>query len=411
MLTDFCKPTPGGVEQHVFSLSKKLVEDGHQVIIGTAKQDKMKSVEKYDGVNIYRLESLFRRMQFIYPNPERKYHPPFQDILLRRKFEELVKNFQPDVIHCHGWIVFSYLPLKSKLNVPLIATLHHYGFLCPKQDLFFENKEICQQPLTLACYHCAAKTYGFARSAFMTNLVNVGKSHLSKIDKFIAVSNFVKKVHTKYLDLPKSKISVIPNFYETENDRELSCEDLPQEFILYIGQLSPHKGIDLLLTAFKSSGINLPLVMIGSKHYAYNYTRFNDGKRLIIKENAPRTMVLSALKNCRFAITPSIWPEPCPTTILEAMNFGKPVIASTSGGIPEIVNHGETGYLLNPKDIPKFSEYLKTLASNTSLCEEMGNKGKTRFLKYFTAEKVVKNIESLYNNVSIGSNYSQSPKR
>lgn len=398
MLTDFCKPMLGGVEQHVFSLSKKLVENGHQVIIGTVKQEKMVPVKKYDGIIIYRLDSLFQKAPLIYPNPERKYHPPFQDILLTRELDRLVKNFQPDIIHCHGWIAFSYLPLKSKFGTPMISTLHHYGFVCPKQDMFFKNESVCRHPLSLACYNCSAKIYGAFRSTFIVNLVKTSKGHLSKIDKFIAVSNFVKNVHVTYLGLPNSKIFVIPNFYEPENEQESNYENLPSDFILYVGQLSPHKGVDLLLAAYKSSGTNLPLVMLGSKHYAHDYTRFHDGNRIIVKENASRSLVLNALKTCRFVVAPSIWPEPCPSTIFEAMSFGKAVIAGVSGGIPEIVNHGKTGYLLDPRNIHKFSEYIKLLVNNPRLSEEMGKKGEMRFLKHFNAEKVVRDIESLYDS-------------
>jgi len=401
MLTDFCKPTIGGVEHHVFSLSKKLVRNGHQVIIGTVKQDKMTPLIEYDGVHIYRLESLLQKAPLMYPNPSRKYHPPFQDILLTRKLGRLEKNFQPDIIHCHGWITFSCLPLKS--GTPIISTLHHYGFVCPKQDLFFENEDICKQPLTSACYHCCAKNYGFFKSTFMVNLVKISRRHLPKIDKFIAVSNFVKNVYITHLKLPENKIVVIPNFYESENEQKLNCEILPSNFILYAGQLAPHKGVDLLLKAYESSGIDLPLVILGSKHYVHDYTRFDDGNKIIVKENVSRSLVLNALKRCRFVVAPSIWPEPCPTIILEAMSFGRAVIAGKSGGIPEIVKHGETGYLLNPRNIRDFAKYLRLLSNDLYLSEKMGSSGKARFLERFTAEKVVKDTESLYAEVLVES--------
>lgn len=399
MLTDFCKPMIGGLEQHVFSLSKKLVENGHQVIIGTVKQKGMKLLETYDEIYIHRLESLFQKVPLVYLDPTKKYHPPFQDVLLARELEKLVKNFQPNLIHCHGWIAFSYLPLKSKFNTPIISTLHHYGFLCPKQDLFFENGSICKQPFTSACYQCCAKHYGVFRSTFMVNLVKMGKRHFSKIDEIIAVSNFVKNVHTRYLKLPNNRIVTIPNFYEAKNEHTLDCGDLPPDFILYVGQLAPHKGIDLLLTAYKLSEIDLPLVLLGSKHHAHSYKRFDDGAKIIVKENASRSLVLSALKNCRFVVVPSIWPEPAGTSILEAMSFSKAVLASKSGGIPEIVNQGETGHLLNPRKIREFAEHLKLLANNPHLCEKMGNKGRIRFLRYFTAERAAKDTENLYNRI------------
>jgi glycosyltransferase involved in cell wall biosynthesis len=373
------------------------VENGHQVIIGTVRQDGMAPIIEHDGIRIHRLESLFQKAPLIYPNPSRKYHPPFQDILLTKKLGRLVENFQPDMIHCHGWITFSYLPLK--FGIPIICTLHHYGFICPKQDLFFENESICEQPSTLACYRCCAKNYGFLKSAFMVNLVKISKRYLSKVDRFVAVSNFVKKVYMAHLKLPESRMAVIPNFYEPENGQKFNCEFLPSDFILYVGQLAPHKGVDLLLKAYRFSGVELPLVMLGSKHYAYDYARFDDGRRIIVKENVSRSLVLNAFERCRFVVAPSIWPEPCPTTILEAMSFGKAVIASEAGGIPEIVKHGETGYLLDPRNIRDFARYLKLLSDDLDLPEKMGKSGKVRFLECFTADKVVEDTENLYDKV------------
>lgn len=396
MLTDFCKPTIGGIEQHVFALSKKLIENGHQVVIGTLKQNRMKPFEAYNKVYIYRLASLFQKIPFIHSNPAKKYHPPLKDVWLTRELEKLVRDFQPDIIHCHGWITFSYLPLRSKINTPIINTLHHYGFLCPKQDLFFREETTCEYPLTSTCYHCYAKRYGLPKSIFAVNFVKMNKKNLLKVDKFIAVSNFVKNVYVKYLKLPDDKISVIPNFYGVETKEESSYEDLPSEFILYVGQLAPHKGVDFLLKAYDLSEVNLSLILLGSKHCAYDYRKFDDGEKIIVKENASRSLVLSAFKRCRFVVVPSIWPEPCPTVIMEAMGQGKAVIASKSGGIPEIVKHEETGFLLDLKNIQEFVTYLRLFTDNPSLCEKMGNRGKTRFLKCFSAEKVVRDVEDMY---------------
>lgn len=396
MLTDFCKPMLGGIEQHVFSLSRLLVEKGHQVIIGTIKQNALKSIEVYDGICIQRLNSLFQKVPFLYSNPAKKYHPPFQDFLLVKEIENLINNFKPDIIHCHGWVLFSCLPLKSKYNIPIITTLHHYGFLCPKQDLFFNNEYVCNTPFSINCYSCSTKSYGFLTSIFLSALVSLGKKDFSEIDKFIAVSDFVKNIYFQNLNLPENQIITIPNFCELENEIITDSAGLPSEFILYVGQLVPYKGIDFLLSAYAASEIDLPLLLIGGKHLPYDYKRFDDGRKIIVRENAPRDLVLSALKQCSFLVAPSIWADPCPTTVLEAMSFGKAVIGSKYGGIPEMVIHEKTGYIIDPKNTQDFAKYLKLLSTSLQLQKTMGTAGKMHFLNHFTAGHVVKAIEHIY---------------
>lgn len=394
MLADFYPPSIGGSERHVATLSEHLVKRGHDVAVCTVKQTNTKSFEIHDDVHIYRLKSLFQRISFAYRNPSRKLHPPLKDPKVTKQLERIVKNYKPDVIHSHGWIVFSYLPSKSRLEVPLVHTLHHYGLICPRQDLF-KDLTVCTQPFSLVCYTCCAKQQGLVRSFFTTTLVRGNQRGLSEVDKFIAVSNFVRDVHIKHLNIPVDKIPVTPNFYDVASGESDYENNLPYDFILYVGALMPHKGVDVLLKAFKVSDMNLPLVLIGSKHPSYDYGKYHDGKKVLVIENAYRGLVIEAYKKCKFVVIPSIWAEPCPTVALEATAYRKAIIASNIGGLPDIVVNRETGLLVAPDDPNILSEALEEMADDGK-CSGMRVKARERFLKSFTAEKVVLKIEELY---------------
>lgn len=400
MLTDFYPPTIGGVERHVATLSEHLVKRGHDVVVCTVRQKDMKTFEVYDGVHVYRLEALFQKIPVTSSNPLKQFHPPFKDSKLTKQIEGTVKDFRPDVIHSHGWIAFSYLPLKSKFNIPVVATVHHYGFICPRQDLFFKGREVCSQPFTHACYACCAEQYGLTKSVIASTYVKKNRRQLLEIDKFLAVSSFVRDVHIRYLNIPSGRISVIPNFCDAAPEEGSDYEHgLPHDFILYLGALMPHKGVEVLLEAYRLSNANLPLVLIGSKHPDYDYGKYHDGKRLFVIEDAPRSLVIEEYKKCKFVAVPSIWAEPCPTVALEAMAYGKPVVASNVGGLPDIIVDYETGLLVPQGDVKFLSKAIKEMLDNIELCREMGIKAKERFSELFLSERVIRRIERVYGDL------------
>ncbi|GAJ23681.1 unnamed protein product, partial [marine sediment metagenome] len=85
-----------------------------------------------------------------------------------------------------------------------------------------------------------------------------------------------------------------------------------------------------------------------------------------------RETLLNEYRTAKLFICPSIWPDPCPTVILEAMAFKLPVIASDVGGIPELVKHGFNGFLFPAGDDKALSEYVLTLLSDDDLCRRSG---------------------------------------
>lgn len=97
-------------------------------------------------------------------------------------------------------------------------------------------------------------------------------------------------------------------------------------------------------------------------------------------------------------VRPSI-AESFGNSLIEAMAFGKPVVATRVGGMPEAVIDGKTGVLVPPEDVDALAEAILMLARNPSLCWQMGATGEERVRTYFTAERVVDEVESIYDRV------------
>lgn len=397
MLSDFYPPIIGGMERHVSLLSRELAQRDHEVIVCTIGNKHLPEVQISGKVKIIRCEGFFQKIPFLYNDPKRKYPSPIQDLLITRKLKNIIVKERPDVIHAHGWILYSVLSLKKKIRIPLIVTLHDYGSICPKKTLM-NAREICDRAFTNKCINCAKESYSLIKSFFTYYSVKSNKDKLKVVDKFIAVSHFVKQVHSRHLGLKPEDIVVIPNFYE-RNRGKPDLEDteiLPKDFVLFVGALAPYKGVDILIEAYKKIDTKTKLVLVGTKQPNHHY---ETTKNIIIVENALNNVVKEAYSRCRFVVIPSVWPEPFGLVALEAMALKKTIIASDIGGLNEIIQNNKTGLLVpsnNPRELAKAIRYL---LRRPPLTHEMGVKGYHRLIGNFSREKILPQVESVYEEV------------
>ena len=393
MVSDTYPPITGGLGRHVQLLSQELIKRGHEVVVFTVGYPDLPEYEEKAGVKSYRSQGFFQRSPFLYKDVNNKKPAPICDWLISRKLKQIIKDEKPDIVHAHGWIIYSVLPLKKELKIPLAATLHDYGLICPKTTLLRENT-ICNEPFTSKCLDCGKSQYGVVKSLATYSGVKMGKARLAKVDKFIAVSSFMEEVHSKYLGLSDKDIVAIPNFYAAEAREEVrTIESLPKDFILFVGALVPTKGVDFLIEAYKKLDTKTKLVLIGGNHLDY---RYENTENILVMENAPYVVVMEAYRNCLFAVFPSIWPEPCATVTFEAMSHKKAIIASDRGGFPDIVEDKETGILVSPHNITALSDALTYLLANQNTANTMGQKGYDRWRQNFSPEVIVPKIENLY---------------
>jgi len=375
------------------------VKRHHQVVVSTIGNKYLNGSENDHGVKVIRLEGLFQRIPFLFKDVRERYPPPIQDFFISRKLERIVAEEKPDIIHAHGWLLYSVLDRK-KFRIPLVMTLHDYACVCPKKNLLKENA-ICDRPLTIECVNCARNMYGSAKSTLAYCCLKLNKRKLKFVDKYMAVSTFVKDFHLRQLDLNEEDIVVVPNFmeeqkYEAESEENRAFSD---DFILFVGALSRHKGVDVLIRAYERLGTETKLVLIGKKSPDYS---FKKTKNVMIIENAPFNKILEGYSKCRFVVMPSIWPEPCGLVALEAMRYKKALIASNVGGLKDLIINGKTGVLTPPNDLEKLTEAMLYLLENPLTAKEMGRMGYNYFRRDYTPDVVVPKIENIYVDLCSG---------
>jgi len=399
LLSQFYPPIVGGEERHVRNLATALAQNGHHVAVATLWYPGAASYEMDGDFGVYHIRGSLQRLSGLFAESERRHAPPFPDPELVAALRRVILKEKPDVVHAHNWLLASFLPLKAWSGAGLVVTLHDYSLVCAKKN-FMRQGEVCGGPSLTRCLPCARNHYG-ATKATVTTLANFGSRWLARhaVDRFIAVSHAV----ARHNGLAEHGVAfeVIPNFVP-DNVNELSRDldsclwELPEDgYLLFVGDLMHLKGADILLDAYAGLDRPPPLVLIGRR---CPDTAAELPPNAQIFGPWPHSAIMHAWRRCQFGVVPSVGPEACPTVVMEAMASGKPVIASEIGGMPDLVNHGETGLLVPPGDVGALQDALQRLLINRELISRMGMASLAR-VEHLKAAAVVPQIERVYQGV------------
>jgi starch synthase len=232
------------------------------------------------------------------------------------------------------------------------------------------------------------------------------------------------KFETKYLTtlygVKKEKIHFIYNGYTPKwgkyisqkiktNEEEVRKRfSLPKDkqIILFVGNIKPNKGIDILLKSTKYiEGKNYQIVIVGKPVFDSYYKLLQEIiKRGKIKDRVVLTgfvtdeelAILYQLSSMFILPTKA---DTLPLVILDAMFFAKPVVASNVGGIPEEVVDGETSFLVSPGKPKKLAAAINKLLTDQVLAKKMGQAGQSRVQNLFTWPKAAQKTIKIYKEV------------
>jgi glycosyltransferase involved in cell wall biosynthesis len=150
-------------------------------------------------------------------------------------------------------------------------------------------------------------------------------------------------------------------------------------YLMFVGALGLHKGVDVLLEAHRRLRHRVPLVLLGTPRAD---TPPLDQPGVTAVRNVPHAQAMAALARCSVAVVPSTWPEPMAQVAAEAMLLGRPVVASNVGGLAGVVRDGVTGLLVPPRDPGALAMALDRLLGDPGLRATMGMAGRIRARQY-----------------------------
>jgi len=401
MLAQFYSPIIGGEERHVRNLSLALAKRGHTVSVATVWQHGLEEYLLDEAIEVRRLRGSVQRCSALFSDTARKYAPPFPDFELTLGLHQIAANFKPDVVHAHNWLIHSFLPLKRRTGPRLVLTLHDMSLACVQKNTM-RSGEPCTGPAKSKCLRCASAFYGPLKGTAAV-LANWTSSAFERrtVDKFLAVSSAVAAGNGLASDgLP---FEVVPNFVGDDigvlSEREPLLDQLGREpYILFVGDLRRFKGIQVLLDAYAMLERAPPLLLIGRR---CPDTPRSLPANVFILESWPHSCVMHAWSRCLFGIAPSVLPEACASVVIEAMAFGKPMIVTDVGGMPDLVDHDETGLIVPPGDAQALCNAMRVLIENPNVRAAMGEAA-LRKSDQFKASAVVPRIERIYQELVAG---------
>jgi len=356
-----------GVSNYLLGLEAELKKLGHEVRVFA--MDNPKNIPSEDKKYFVSYLSFDKRGLI---NTWRSFARIFYSWEAKRKFQALISDFQPDIIHIHNiyhQISPSILSVAKREKIPVVMHLHDYKLICPNYKLFTGGK-ICKRCRGGKYYNCLfnkclkdsyLKSFGGTLEMYFHH--NIWRIYEKGIKLFIAPSQFMKKTVEEFY-WPAEKIICLHNFFnaQTENGRQDSQVNTGS-YLLYFGRLSEEKGVSVLIEALAKTEENLKIAGVGPEENKLKDLSSRLGLTTRVEFLGFKTgeALENLIINAKAIIIPSVWFENMPLNMLESLARQKVVIASDIGGIPEIIKDNKTGFLFTPGDVSDLTKKIKLL--------------------------------------------------
>lgn len=318
-----------------------------------------------------------------------------------KNIAQLIRDEKPGILHCHNiyhQLTPSIITTAARLKTPVVLTLHDYKTVCPVYTQL-SNGEICTRCTdgrveSLLAKRCADGSLGRSVLLWAEARYHAAARSYHRVSRFVAPSRFMQAAVARRFG--EDKVVHIPNGIDASR---IDVSGLDDGYVLYLGRLSPEKGVATLLKAHAADNAVWRLVIAGTGPLSSELqAQFPAAE---FRGHLAGRDLESTIQRAAAIVVPSEWHENSPLSILEAMAHGKPVVASRIGGIPELVRDGITGLLFTPRNVQELSRHLKSLLSDPDFRARLGAEARRVVEKDHSLEKHGAALLSLYQSLMI----------
>lgn len=381
----------GGIAAYTRYAALGLLRRGHQVsvISQMSSQSKSKPFQQIDGVNIYRIPSVFSSYRWTrLPIIGRHFRFMRNVVYAARAGQALTRlsmTFTPEIteyadIEAEGLFHPPVSPYVVKLHVP-------HAVLRP----YYTSHQVPYARRGIEALEARA---------------------VRRADGVSSPSNWLAKEVASLYDLDNARISRVPNSIDTDfYSPSVGPNGTPQS-VLYVGRLEPRKGAQIFAqaipaiaqacpkTRFTFLGADRPGAL-GVSQKAELEAYFEEERvrdKVHFHGHATPEVFRDFYRLATVFVMPSLF-ENCPYTLLEAMACGKPAVVSRAGGMTEMIEDGKTGLLFEKGDSEALAEKVVELLKFPSLRAELGQTAREAILQRYSLDIGAEATEKFYQDV------------
>lgn len=315
-----------------------------------------------------------------------------------RELDPILRDWRPDVVHFHNLMPLltpAALRAAKRSGAAVVLTAHNYRLVCPAGTLLRNGAvhDDCVEGSSLACGLRNARGSWPESVAYGTAIELQRRLGLVRryVDAYVAPSRFLARILARG-GYPADRLHVVPYGVPAEES-----QDGGGAHVLYAGRLSREKGILTLLDAARRAPeVRVAVAGAGPEEAALERAGLENMRYLgLLNADALR----SARRDARFTVVPSECHDVLPFSALESLAAARPVVATSLGGLPEIVEAGRSGTIVPPKDPGALAAALTELWDAPALVKELGAGAHVRARSQFDLGAQTGKIVDLYRSL------------
>lgn len=400
-----------GAELRAYRLARWLVETGRTPTVvcieGATEATPDGRVgyvrDLYDGIPVHRLTADLSL-------PPYPLSWGYDHSLLYHYFRQFLADTRPDLVHLISGYLMGLAPLRAarELGIPAVVTLTDFWFLCPKIDLLRGDGCLCWGPEPAECTRCWLNRWrvfrwlesglpslsrhaaGWLRRGWLvppslrarvqsfSERQQALRQALNQVQAILCITQFLADVHIAN-GISPDLFHVIP--YNQGNQTSSARMIRPSQragpiHFAYLGQVSPHKGVEVLVRAFLAleTDQRAKLTIHGPvkpPEFEKKLARLaKRGREIAFAGRYEYAQLGDILADVDIVIVPSLWHENAPRTVIEAFQHGVPVIGSDVGGISALVQDGVNGLLFARGDPSSLALGISKIVNNPGLLDQ-----------------------------------------